>query len=374
MFWFFEFKGRGPPLFMRSYGVFVFLFLILFSDRALAWECTAHIGLTMTLSVPGTRGGEFKDPYAFCTQYHANRALRRKHRRPISGCDETDRYRDLVYASQDPDEKGKPRFGDPGRNFFLGFSHLYEADKRALDALRAAIAEYHSNRICSGEGAFSHLGRSLHYLQDWGDPSKDIDSIWFARSRNNRKAGFRLLAARLVSELLFYGDFPGHLKPSPQIVHDIQSRFANLQNPREILQTLDGLKQHYATSARQRYHEIRAGEQSEEYRAYFDRRMADIAVLSIVSIRAAQARWIDYWTHMIIQAPRPPTPPQPDQRSCLQYLPNSRDEKAWCALGQCLAGQRTNAQADTNYAMQQASKFWMEYALKKGLARRACGP
>jgi hypothetical protein len=78
---------------------------------------------------------------------------------------------------------------DTGRTFLTQFSHRYDAGQRAGWAYCAAAKTIASD----SQAAVRHLGHSFHYLQDLGDPTKEI--------QGRRHEELRTLAERLLEEI-----------------------------------------------------------------------------------------------------------------------------------------------------------------------------
>lgn len=126
----------------------------------------------------------------------------------------------LVEGSHEPDE---------GRsNLFLQASHRYDATQRAANAFCAAANILRRN----GDEAIRHLGHSFHYLQDLGDPTKELTG--------RRHKYLRWLADRLSEEVLLN---PPSLRAAPiQSYVEYENRRVNIMSFTEV--------RHYLASSR----------------------------------------------------------------------------------------------------------------------------
>lgn len=263
---------------------------------AAAWDCDVHIGLAKRATIPIVARQNISGlPLEICrTHKPTGQKVNQRSQRPKKPCNDQQSYFDFVHGTQDPDDD------DFRSNPLRERSHQKNARNHAIRAFQASarqlmrMAKLDQND-CGPESPFSTLGRSLHYLHDWGDPTKYLDSVTHS-SPNTRKSVSRRWANKYSNELT-----AGYIL-SPEIKNvagkareHMRRKMEDARNLGEILRAVEDEREATAKSLRNAFHRLRDSQKTTEDHRLMDSKIAEAMVASIAFLEVAQWRWLQLW-------------------------------------------------------------------------------
>ena len=265
--------------------------LAMAGNQAQAWDCEVHVGLAMQIEFPFAEAAmPSLFPDEFCLD-HKSRKLRSQ--RPVRTCSEDSLYDELYHGAQDPDDH------DFRNTPVREWSHQHEAPgraKRSFDASLTTFADMYrrNDERCGPEDPFATFGRSLHYLQDWGDPTKYLDSVTHS-GENSRKSVSRDWANWIANAIVAgqsLGDFQAARDDAKRRAFNDFQQAGNLD---DVLRIVEREREVTAEFVREQFHILRRSEHSQADNDLLNYHVGSKMAGAIGYLEGAQARWVELW-------------------------------------------------------------------------------
>jgi hypothetical protein len=153
----------------------LFIILPLFLPLpALAWDSAVHTALTQLTRTIVNVPGFWDSPHEIVLADQAGEQCNKKTRKKnLSQAPQSCVFVELVCGADDPDSE--KHWWNPKENH----DHQTKAEQFAVDEFNAAVkahGEYGTKGHLAYAEAANHLGRSMHFIQDLTDFSKDMSS------------------------------------------------------------------------------------------------------------------------------------------------------------------------------------------------------
>ena len=272
------------------------------SAPAHAWDCDVHIALAMRAKLPFIEKIPLYGlPGEICLKHKCDGGkILQRSRRANHKCTAKQAYFEFVHGSQDPDDD------DFRSNLIRERSHQNSAPGHAIRSFNASLRSFvrlgqQDLDTCGPEDPFATLGRSMHYLQDWGDPTKYLDNVTH-RGPYSRKSISRQWANKYANDMIAGRQLDPKLQTvAREAMTRARDAMQSARTPSDILRAVEKERIPSAKRLREEFHRLRRSQHTAEDIRHMDEQVAEVMVSSMAYLEMAQKFWLVMWKAELIR-------------------------------------------------------------------------